>query len=1139
MPLVRIISDPADLSAYDEHRTDDLLGLLRGLYPDWPPTARVYRGQVSLANDVTPSTEEQVEILGAAEPDELFHVVVYPGDPITALVTVVVTLALTAAVLLFLSPKVPSLSNDSQSSNNTLGERVNKPRPNNRIEDIFGEVVSVPTLIAVPLLTFENNLEVEHCLMCVGRGAYDISEVLDGDTPIASIAGAAVAFYGPRTRPGNGQPFLKVGADITQAPVNVGRSNEVNGQILRMPNDGVLTGKTDITFTGPDTITHSATDYSFTDSFAPDAQVTITGSSGGYDGTYQMLAVSDVKITLANPGATNNAWKALGTGSAPQTNAVKLTATGTPMVGPFKVDHDGATELVFNFVAPQGVYRLNEQGKNRDRAVVINVQVQPTDRMGNPQGAAVGSSITISGNGNDRRPKGATLRVPVPAGRFYNVTVMRITGPFADTDETVVDEIRWRDLFSTSPIPGPDYGDVTTLQSRTYATAGATSVKERKINCRAVRRVRGRVRRAGDRAFDLLVSPQQGVTVRRAGPGTRIDATGARVSEAADVARLDYDPRSLAPRGLLLEPASTNLLYPSNDFSNASWVLTNLTSAGTNAVRETTTSGPHVLTNTRANCQAGTTYTYSIEAGEVPSGPKRYLMLHLRSQVFGTDLYALFDAATGAVLASTAGLAAGSSAAPEGRWLCWATAKATASGIVSSRAFLRNQPSISAGSYAGDTTAGMQLANAQIEPAAGATSRITTVAAAASRAGDTLLLDVMEPGYAGSRQVSLLRDDGTTQSIAGAADAGVVTLAGDGLNRYAIARATVPDVPGAGQYDPILSNALTASRSAADILVHMALDPFIGARTEDEIDIEQVYDTIDEVRAYFGFDNAGEFSATFDQDDLSFEEMAQAVAQAVFCTAYRQGAKLRLFFERSTTDSVLLFNHRNKAPRSESRGVKFGRLNDYDGVELDYVSGDDGAKLTTYIPADQSATKPKKIEVIGIVDRRGDGAVPHLHASRAWNKIQYQNTTTEFESVGEASELVLTQRIEVSDNTKSDVIEGEVRGQDGLVLTLSQPFVPADGVTYAMHLQLPSGRVQVLGVTGTADPMRCVLAGAPDEALDTSDEVWALPVYQIVAPGGRPSAFLVSERGAYNGKTLSVQAINYDERYYANDGDYR
>src|SRR5690606_13800161 len=114
--------------------------------------------------------------------------------------------------------------------------------------------------------------------------------------------------------------------------------------------------------------------------------------------------------------------------------------------------------------------------------------------------------------------------------------------------------------------------------------------------------------------------------------------------------------------------------------------------------------------------------------------------------------------------------------------------------------------------------------------------------------------------------------------------------------------------------------------------------------------------------------------------------------QAAFCTAYRRGNIINLSFERETTDSVLLFNHRNKLPGSETRTVRFGNADNFDGVAYSYIDPEDDAIITRYLPDDQSAINPQDVESIGVRT--------HLQAywlaSRIWNTIRYQNTVTEF-----------------------------------------------------------------------------------------------------------------------------------------------
>jgi hypothetical protein len=238
--------------------------------------------------------------------------------------------------------------------------------------------------------------------------------------------------------------------------------------------------------------------------------------------------------------------------------------------------------------------------------------------------------------------------------------------------------------------------------------------------------------------------------------------------------------------------------------------------------------------------------------------------------------------------------------------------------------------------------------------------------------------------------------------------------------------------------DNTFGPALVPSQNAADIICHMALDPKLGGRQLAELDVDQIYSTMSDVATYFGFPEAAYFNYSFDDDNVSYEEMVQMVANAVFCNAYRQGSVMRLFFERATEDASLLFGHRNKMPGSETRTVRFGVVDDQDGVEFDYRL-ENGEQKTIFIPPDQSAVKPRKITRPGVTDERQ----AQIHADRIWNRMRYQNTTTEFDATAEASQLVLNERIEVADNTRPDVSDGHIVSQDGLILELSQPFDPS------------------------------------------------------------------------------------------------
>lgn len=328
---------------------------------------------------------------------------------------------------------------------------------------------------------------------------------------------------------------------------------------------------------------------------------------------------------------------------------------------------------------------------------------------------------------------------------------------------------------------------------------------------------------------------------------------------------------------------------------------------------------------------------------------------------------------------------------------------------------------------------------------------------------------------------------------------------------------------------------LFATNSADDIISAICLDRYIGNRSLSEVDFNSIYSAIDDVKAYFGSVLPAEFCYTFDSDNLSFEEIVQAVADATFCTAYRRGNVIKLNFEKLNEESTLLFNHRNKLPGSELRTVRFGNDKNYDGVTLKYVSPIDDAVVNYYIPADRSAANPEQIETIGI----RNGLQAYLRAWRTWNKIQYQNTISEFTATQEADLLVVNDRVLVADNTRTGTQDGEVLNQNVLELTLSQPVELSVGVDYNIFLQHVDGTVESIGVAEGSDDYHVILAHAPRLALALEDKLYARASYIIAGSDAlRSSAFLVSKKEPKGNFTSAIQAVNYDARYYAHDLDY-
>ncbi len=331
------------------------------------------------------------------------------------------------------------------------------------------------------------------------------------------------------------------------------------------------------------------------------------------------------------------------------------------------------------------------------------------------------------------------------------------------------------------------------------------------------------------------------------------------------------------------------------------------------------------------------------------------------------------------------------------------------------------------------------------------------------------------------------------------------------------------------------TNENQTNSDATLIIRHIALDPTLGNMQESDLDYDSIFTASSQNRTYFGNKKCVFFAHTFDNKDLSAEEMIVAVANAMFSTPYRQGSQLKLNFEQKTDLSKLLFNHRNKIPGSEVRNVRFGASDNHDGVEFDWTDTTDGATETYQIPYDGSASNPKKIEIVGITNE----IQAHMHAWREWQKIQYQNVAVEFDSTAEAAILTLNDRILIADNTRPDTNDGNIVSQNAVTLELSQPFVPESGEDYTIFIQHFDGSVESLDIGAVNDSTHVTVGSPPRLPLVLDADRYARTTYQIIKNSRvRPSAFLVKEIDPKDSYVVSMQATNYDERFYDHDTDF-
>lgn len=924
---VIIVPDVYDRSTWSEADVEDVLAYIYQQFDVWPENAKIYHNQIAESCDVTPNHPKRInaQIEHIQTLEGTFYVVI---EPAWLQILFYAIVAITAAyslytVLTMPKPQAPVAG----SSNNELAQRSNQARLNARIPDIFGKVRSYPDLIAQTYTIYKDGIEIEECLMCIGRGYFQILDMRDGDTDVANIAGTSVSVYDPFTSI-VGTPIYQVGESFTELPKFVRTSASINGQTIELPNKAVLESS-NVWFQSPNLIKGAGLD--FTQYFAANDRVALSGAvygvqdvnlsgsimvnedkmviiesttnidnpnlfkglqltgalveistnvrdlsgqyvvsgvtktviSGGFhyeitlsnpekinanwqyvnnsytitagallnrnansitlDDTYTINSVTADTIALVNPSAINNEWDKLLTlpnqSTQGQEVLVRFDAVSNKYVGWFNFDMPEATQAVFNFFFPNGLFYQDSKGGVWEEGITVVIELQAIDSNGDP----VGSITTVNQEirANNKSQFGRTIYIDLPTAGSFRFRLSRTTATQAGKTQ---DTCKIKSVYGMADSTISDYGNVTIVRSRTVATDGALSIKERKLNCLVNRKL----------PFD--------------GTGT-----------------------------------------------------------------------------------------------------------------------------------------------------------------------------------------------------------------------------------------------------------------------------------------------LQVTRSAGQALINLALDQYIGRRTSAEVDIAQINAEIAKVNAYFGSDLMSEFNYTIDDDNLSFEEIAGMVASSAFCEPYRFGSLTRLKFEQPQENAVLLFNHRNKVPLTEKRSYTFGVQKDYDGVELEYTSDVDDARVKYTIPEDITPKNPLKITTTGIRNE----AQAKTRAWREWNKLQYKYVSCEMEVLDESELLIRNDRILVANNTVVDTQDGEIESVDGLIVETSQPCTFEAGHDYYIYLQMSDATVDMVPCTAGINKYHVVLSRPPVQPLVVAADRYVKTLYTLVrADQTEVQAFMLEELTPQTQMTNTLKASNYDARFYERDHDF-
>lgn len=323
------------------------------------------------------------------------------------------------------------------------------------------------------------------------------------------------------------------------------------------------------------------------------------------------------------------------------------------------------------------------------------------------------------------------------------------------------------------------------------------------------------------------------------------------------------------------------------------------------------------------------------------------------------------------------------------------------------------------------------------------------------------------------------------------------------------------------------------SNRADDIIYHIAK---ANGLTDKHINHAQIKDEIDRLIEYFGTDKCAEFCGTFDNTNVTTEEMIQTVAQAVFSQAYRLNNQVHLNFERPQAYSMVGFNSHNVLPDSYSYSESFGARNDYDGVQVTYSDPIDDAKITLSYP--EGATNPQKSDLLGVRNR----VQAHIHMMRLHHKNQYAYKTCELTGADESGVVIPTNRIDVANQLRSDTVQGSVYGLDsvgGVVLmSVSEPVALADGQTATVFVQTTAGILDNIKCT-KHDDYTLRLSRMPSAPISIDGVVRA--VYTLVTHSDTTKdSYIVTKKDVGdNPMTHKLTCINYTDKYYQNDDDFR
>ena len=331
---------------------------------------------------------------------------------------------------------------------------------------------------------------------------------------------------------------------------------------------------------------------------------------------------------------------------------------------------------------------------------------------------------------------------------------------------------------------------------------------------------------------------------------------------------------------------------------------------------------------------------------------------------------------------------------------------------------------------------------------------------------------------------------------------------------------------GNGVFDTVLS----ANTQAVQSLIRLMRDPLVGNLNMSTDSMDKLLEVQDEIGSYFNDVSAGQFSYTFDDGKTTAQEICQTIANAVFCTVYREGNDIRLFFDKPATLPAMVFTHRSKVG-SEKWTRSFGS-DAKDSVEFSYIDPDTNIRETIYIPG-EGGINPRKIESKGVRNYQQAYWLAH----RARQRDLLNRVAVEFTATEEGIYVVSGEAISVVKGSRVASYDGYIVAKNGLTLTLSQEVEFTAGDQHYIQLKKRDGRAEVIQVVAGANARTVLMLSSPAEEIYTANS--ALKTEFSFGSEARHLAQMIvpSTIEPQQNKTVKITGRNYHPGVYLFDGD--